>query len=218
MGKKELFIVGELNVDLLLNDLIGFPEVGKEIVANTSTLVMGSSSAIMAANSAALDVTTAFCGIVGDDLYGNLILDRLQKSKVDIGFIKKTKEHGTGITIVMNYGQDRANVTYCGAMGVLAMPDIPWSELVRYKHLHISSVFLQKKLKENIVDVFKEAKIKGLTTSLDLQWDPNEEWDFDYMKCLPYVDVFLPNKQELLALTKASTIEEGIDIVKPISN
>tara|TARA_R110000868_G_scaffold46716_2_gene154136 strand:- start:19 stop:972 length:954 start_codon:yes stop_codon:yes gene_type:complete len=218
INKKQLFIIGELNVDLLLNNLNALPEVGKEIVAGSSSLVLGSSSAIMAANSAAIDVDTAFCGIVGNDLYGNLILDQLQKSNIDTRFIKKTKKSPTGITVIMNYDQDRANVTYCGAMEILTIQDIPWSKMAKYRHLHISSFFLQKKLKGDVTTIFKKAKIMGLTTSLDLQWDPNEKWDFDYKACLPFVDVFLPNRQELLALTNTSLIEEGIAKIIPFSN
>lgn len=217
-ASKELLIVGELNVDLLLNGLHGFPEMGKEIVAETAALVLGSSSAIMAANSAALGINTTFCGFVGNDIYGNLVLERLKQKNVDIRFVKKTEDQGTGITVVMNYGQDRANVTYCGAMDAMTLQDIPWTELKKYRHLHISSVFLQKKLGKDIVAIFEKAKALHLTTSLDLQWDPAEAWNFDYKSCLPYVDVFLPNKQELMALTGTSNMEQGIDTIRPFAN
>ncbi|MFI0429364.1 carbohydrate kinase family protein [Mariniflexile sp. HMF6888] len=218
MFKKKIIVVGELNVDLILNTIHGFPSVGKEIVAENFDFVLGSSSAIMASNLAALGVQTDFCGIIGDDLYGNFILQQLNKKNVNTRFIKINKNQKTGVTVILNYGEDRANITFCGTMELLTMHDIPWSALNHHKHMHISSVFLQAKLKENILDIFQKAKKIGLTTSLDIQWDPSEQWDFNYKTCLPYVDVFMPNKQELLSLTKSTCLEDSINEIKPYSN
>ncbi|MCD6117464.1 carbohydrate kinase family protein, partial [bacterium] len=49
-----------------------------------------------------------------------------------------------------------------------------------------------------------------LTTSFDAQWDPAEQWEMDIENILPYVDLFFPNEQELLHLTKQSSITEAI--------
>ena len=50
MKKFDILALGELNVDLLLNRIGGFPEIGKEIFAKEMTLTLGSSTAIFAAN------------------------------------------------------------------------------------------------------------------------------------------------------------------------
>src|SRR5690606_31091075 len=116
MPTKELLVIGELNVDLILNQIEGFPKIGTEILANKMNLTLGSSSAIMAANASAIGVGTSFCGLIGSDDFGSFILKSLQTKGVGTEFIQKTTELQSGITVVMNYGQDRANVTYCGAM------------------------------------------------------------------------------------------------------
>ena len=218
MNSKKLLVIGELNVDLILNNIQGFPKLGTEIVAEQMNFTLGSSSAIMASNISALGVDTSFCGMVGTDDFGDFILQQLQLKNVDTRFVQKTADQKTGITVVMNYEQDRANVTYCGAMDSLTISDIPWNQLQEYGHFHLSNYFLQKGIRNSITEIFKKAKVEGLTTSLDLQVDPENQWDFDYRNCLPYVDVFLPNEQELLALTKKSNIEEGIEELKPYTN
>lgn len=48
-----------------------------------------------------------------------------------------------------------------------------------------------------------------------MQWDPENKWNFDYKACLPYVDIFLPNEAEILALTQKNTIEEAIKELTP---
>ena len=50
----KLLVVGELNVDLILNKIQAFPQVGNETIADEMDMCLGSSSAIMAANSAAM--------------------------------------------------------------------------------------------------------------------------------------------------------------------
>lgn len=215
MKKKKLLVVGELNVDLILDDIEGFPKIGEEIVANRMAMVLGSSSAIFASNISNLGIDTSFCGMVGKDYFGEFIATQLKAKGVDCTHLRKLENIKTGITVVMNYDQDRANVTYCGAMEELRIQDIPWDELHQFDHLHFSNLFLQKNIRNDIVGLFKKAKEAGLTTSLDLQTDPEGLFEFDYKAALPFVDIFLPNKAELLGVTKVGTIDKALEIIKP---
>ena len=218
MKKKDVLVIGELNVDLLLSSLKGFPIIGHEIVADEMTFTLGSSSAIFAANLASLGMNTSFCGIVGNDISGQFILAELKKKQVDTEFIVESTKYQTGMTVILNYQQDRANVTYCGAMQHLHLKDIPTKEFAQFKHLHLSSYFLQKGLQKDIVQLFKIAKDKGLSTSLDIQWDPLNQWNFPYKDCLPYVDFFLPNEAEILALTDTEQLCDAFDILNGHAN
>ena len=58
----------------------------------------------------------------------------------------------------------------------------------------------------------------GATLSMDVQFDPEEKWEFDYRKILPLVDVFMPNEQELMAITRKATVEEAVDVILPYAN
>lgn len=216
MVNPKILVVGELNVDLILNQIQAFPQMGKETIAHEMDMCLGSSSAIMAANSAAIGVDTTFCGVVGDDYFGNFILSELEQKSVSCLHVARLAGQKTGCTLVMNYGQDRANVTYQGAMNALTISNIPFG--ASYQHLHISSLFLQKGLLNDIEQILINARAAGMTTSLDLQWDPTEQWSFDYARCLPHVDVFMPNESELLALTKTDSISSGIEKIRLYAN
>lgn len=218
MSNGKLLVVGELNVDLILNQIHAFPQLGKETIADEMNVCLGSSSAIMAANSAALGVDTTFCGVVGDDDFGGFILRELERKSVNCSHVKQIPGQKTGCTIVMSYGQDRANVTFPGAMHALTLHDIPFETPSAYQHLHVSSVFLQQGILRDIEQLLIRAKTAGMTTSLDLQWDPAEQWAFDYVRCLPYVDVFMPNESELLALTGAESINSALEEIRPYLN
>ncbi len=218
MDRFDILVVGELNVDLILNQLPCFPEKGKEILAKEMTLTLGSSSAIFASNASVLGNKVAFLGKVGNDNFGDLVIESLKKKNVNTDFIIKSSKEKTGATIVLNYNEDRAMVTYSGAMETLTLEDVNENVLVRAGHMHVSSVFLQPGIKKDIVALFQKAKSLGLSTSLDMQWDPEEKWDIDIKSLLPLVDVFLPNETELLALTGQKDIERAISVVKPYVN
>ncbi|WP_081209305.1 carbohydrate kinase family protein [Salegentibacter sediminis] len=218
MSNKKILVVGELNIDLILNDIHGFPEIGAEKLAENMDFTLGSSSAILASNISALGISTSFCGLLGEDNFGEYILKELQNKNVDPRFVSLSKKHKTGITVVMNYDQDRANVTFCGAMNELTINHIPWKNITEFDHLHFSSYFLQPGMQPNIVNLFKKAKEAGLSTSLDLQVDPDNNWDFDYKNCLPFVDIFLPNENELLKLSGKNNLEDAIQVIKNYSN
>ena len=57
-----------------------------------------------------------------------------------------------------------------------------------------------------------------MTTSLDSQWDPTEQWDLDYKAVLPLVTVFMPNETELKFLTGSAKLDEAIEKIRPYIN
>jgi sugar/nucleoside kinase (ribokinase family) len=215
MEKKfDVIVVGELNVDLILNQIDSFPEIGKEKLADNMTLTLGSSSAIFASNLSALGMRVSFIGKIGNDIFGRFCREQLETKGVDTSMLTISDELKTGATIVLNFGEDRAMVTHQGAMKHLGLSDITSDMLSMAKHLHFSSYFLQPGFKGDLDNLFRMAKEAGMTTSFDAQWDPQEKWELDYTNILRHVDVFLPNETELLKLTGKKTIEAAIDLIK----
>jgi sugar/nucleoside kinase (ribokinase family) len=215
---QDVVVIGELNVDLILNQLEQFPVVGKEILADNMTFTLGSSSAIFASNLKVLGSCVSFVGKLGEDMFGRFILSKLKDKKLHTDDIIFTPNIQTGITVALNYGEDRAMVTYPGAMNDLKLTDISDGALKKGRHLHVSSIFLQEGLKKDIVPLFKKARELGLTTSLDPQWDPAEKWDVPWDELLPVVDVFIPNKSEILGITGVDNLDEAMQKFTPQEN
>lgn len=214
----DVLVVGELNVDLILNGIAAFPEVGKEILSEQMTLTMGSSSAIFASNLSTLGTKVSFVGDLGNDNFGDHMINSLQSRGVDTTFVRKLSKFNTGATIVLNFGEDRAMVTYPGAMKNLTVNDVSDSAIQSARHLHMSSVFLQSGMLSNLPELFSKAKKAGLTTSIDPQWDPSEKWDLGLKKLLPFVDVFMPNIAELKGLTGIDDMRLALESLQGHSN
>ena len=217
MRTFDVIVVGELNVDIILNRIDRFPELGKEILASSLDVTLGSSSAIFASNLSSLGSKVSFIGKIGTDGFAATVINSLQNKGVDTSNIIQSDTLNTGATIVLNFDQDRAMVTYPGAMEDLKLTDIDFERIATAGHLHFSSIFLQPGIRNDLHILFKKAKSFGLTTSLDPQWDPAETWDVNLPELLPQLDVFMPNRAEFLSLTAVDTIEEGIEKIGKIA-
>ncbi len=215
MNKYDIAAIGELNVDVILNNIDGFPEMGKEKFAGDMLLTLGSSTAIFAANASSLGSKVCFVGMVGKDSFGTLVKESLEAKGVATDYLIENPASATGATIVMSYDEDRANLTYQGAMDIMGYDDIDKSVFERTRHIHLSSLFMQSALLRDIDKVLDKAVENGVTVSLDTQWDPAEKWALDYKSVLPRITIFLPNEKELQALTHTSSLEEAIEAVLP---
>lgn len=214
MKRFDIAAIGELNVDIILNRIDSEPEIGKEKFAKDMTVTLGSSTAIFAANAASLGSKVCFVGLVGRDSFGDLVKTSLEAKGVDTRYIMDGPTP-TGATICMNYGEDRANLTYQGSMDVMGWDDIDKDVFDNARHIHLSSLFMQSALLRDIHKVLDAAAAKGITVSLDTQWDPMETWKLDYRAVLPKITVFMPNEKELQALTGKDSLEGAIAEVLP---
>lgn len=206
----DVLVIGELNMDLILGQLNTLPQSGKEVVAPEMNMTLGSSSAIFASNVARLGMKTAFCGMAGQDNFGKTIIETLKQNKVDTHGITSTLKYNTGLTVVLRTGDDRAMITYPGAMAHFSEQDIPDEVFRKARHLHISSVFLQPGIKQSLFEIIDKAKSHNLSVSIDTQWDPAEKWDIDLKRLLPQIDFFLPNEAEFKNMTTTNSVTEGL--------
>jgi len=100
----------------------------------------------------------SFIGKVGNDVFGNFCKEQLEAKGVDTSMLMMSNKWKTGATIILNADEDRANVTYQGAMKYLGIGDITSEMLSTANHLHFSSYFLQPGFKNELHNLFKMAK------------------------------------------------------------
>ena len=204
----DLLVAGEINPDLILSGDVE-PAFGQaEKVVDSAVLTVGSSSVIFACGAARLGLRVAFIGKCGDDLFGRFMLEEMRKRTVDTSPVIVDPLLSTGLTVILNKGDDRAMLTFPGAIGALRADEIPDDLLRRARHLHVASYFLQDALRPGLPDLFRRARALGLTTSLDTNYDPTERWE-GLDQLLPLTDVFLPNATEACALTGVPDVEEA---------
>ena len=74
-------------------------------------------------------------------------------------------------------------------------------------YLHVGCYFFLKKFHRGAAALYRRARALGLTTSLDCNYDPAEQWDSGIRRVLKYTDIFFPNEIEALRLTGAGSVE-----------
>ena len=210
MKKYDVVTAFDICVDFLMDLGNAEPEFGqKEKLIDGYALEMGGSACIFACQCAKLGLATTGVGSVGEDSFGAFMLNALKSSGVDISNIRNNIDK-TALTLCLNkIGGDRGMLTYMGAMDTV---QAAWVDeiLPHTRHLHICSYFLLKSLQASYPDLLKKAKELGVTVSLDTNWDPDEKWDGGIRNVLPYVDIFLPNENELMLITGKDNIEDAL--------
>ena len=211
MPRFDVTIAGELNLDLIL---YGLPEQlppERELLADRMMLTLGSSSAIVAHNLAALGSRVGFQSRIGDDPLGQIALDRLQQSGVDASLVRRVLgPTTTGLTVILHHEKWRNILTYSGTIAELMWDDLDLDYLSDSRHFHFSSYYLQRGLRPRVGELFRYLKFKGLTISLDTNDDPEDRWEGDLLEVLRHVDVFLPNEREACKAAGTDDLETAV--------
>ena len=204
----DILVAGEINPDLILTGDVK-PEFGQvEKLVDSAALTIGSSSVIFACGASRLGLKVAFIGVCGDDVFGRFMLDEMSKRGVDVSHVIIRADGQTGLSLILNNRSDRAILTHPGLIAELGASDIPDDLLRQSRHLHVASYFLQTRLQPDLPNLFRRAHSLGLTTSLDTNYDPTEQW-IGFDELLSVTDVFLPNQTEALSITKSSDVESA---------
>jgi sugar/nucleoside kinase (ribokinase family) len=207
----DVCVVGEINPDLILYGLPKELKPEEESLIGGFRLTLGSSSAIFAHNLSVLGTGVGMVSKIGADALGKMAFDWLASAGVDLSHVSFTSSKtSTGLTVILTQPEHRFILTYPGTMFELSYVDLDLDYIFSSRHLHLSSYFLQRALRPKIVDLFREAKAKGLSTSLDTNDDPEGKWGKDLLDVLPYIDIFFPNEREAKKIAGTDDLAQAI--------
>ncbi len=207
MRDIDLLVVGDCNPDLVLSGGDVRPAFGQgERMVGAADLVIGGSSSIAACGAARLGLTTAFAGVVGDDLFGHFTREAMTAAGVDMSPVATDPTTPTGLSVVLTEGEDRATLTAQGTIGAVTAALVSDALLARTRHVHTGGYFLQDAAGE-IGELFRRARAAGATTSLDPGADPAERWDGGLAGLMPVIDQLLPNEVEACGIAGIGDVE-----------
>jgi len=210
MKSYDLVVVGEISPDLILTGDELTPRFGEmQQLIDNATLSLGSSAVITACGAVKLGLRVAFVGIVGNDLFGQFMLNAMRTRGIDCTHCLVDAKLKTGFNVVMaQRNGDRAVMTFAGAMSALQMGAFEIGLLAHTRHLHVGSYFLLDALRDDLPTLFELAQSRGVTTSLDPNWDPSDRWNVSAI--LPYCDLLLANQAEIARLSGTAELQAGL--------
>lgn len=208
----DVCVVGEINPDLILYGVPEHLKPEEESLIKGFRLTLGSSSAIFAHNLAVLGTRVGMVSKIGADSLGKMAFDWLANAGVDLTCVSVAADGpATGLSVILARPSHRFILTYPGTMFEFSYADLDLDYIFSSRHLHLSSYFLHRALRPRIADLFREAKAKGLSTSLDTNDDPEGKWDSDLLDVLPFVDIFFPNEREAKKVAGTDDLQKAID-------
>jgi len=159
---------------------------------------------------ARLGVKCGFIGVVGDDDFGRLLIDRLRNDGVDTGYIKVKNGFTTGTTFVMYYSSGSRKFIFHlrhAAAGQLSPADLDPSYISKAKLVHVmgSSLAVNESSRDACYEAVRIVKKAGGTVTFDPNLRP-ELLSIEEIQrlCTPIMrvcDVVLPSGTEAEALT-----------------
>ena len=213
MATFDVSVIGELNLDLLLYGLPPELILEREHLAEDLTITLGSSSAIFAHNLSSLGNKVGFSSSIGSDPFGEICVQRLGESGVDLSRVRRMPGKKTGLTVILPQRQKRYILTYPGTMFEMSEKDLDLDYVFAAKHVHVSSYFLQKGMQASLAEIFRKAKAAGLTTSLDTNDDPEDLWPSGIQALLKHTDILLPNEREACKLAQVEDVSRAAEVL-----
>src|SRR5206468_1284852 len=127
---------------------------------------------------ARLGVATSVIGKVGRDGFGQFLVDTLTHHGVDAGGVLRDEHVHTSATMVMVHPDaERSFVHYPGANATLTADELHPGRFGGARILHVAGALLMPAFDgEPTANVLREARGKGLYTSLDTVWDSRGRW------------------------------------------
>jgi len=163
---------------------------------------------------------TVLMGKVGEDDFGRIILQTLERRAVGLadGMIQVPGET-TSYTVVVNIpGADRIFLHCTGANDSFVAGDIDYEQVACARLFHLGYPPLMKNLFENrgeeLIAIFRRVKEAGVTTSLDMAMpDPGSpsgraDWPYILREVGKYLDIFLPSADEISYMLDPSHKED----------
>jgi ribokinase len=204
----DILCVSDMTADLIVRgrELPRFGQV--ETLLDDYVLEVGGSANIFASQFCKLGGRAGLVGCVGADVLGSFLKAKLTTIGVDLRHVKDNPRIKTGISAHLNHQGDRAILTYLGTADGVRPEELGDELLLGAHHWHIASFFLLAQLRSRWPAFLLEAKRLEKTVSLDTNWDPEETWA-GVKELLPWVDIFLPNENEAIAIAQKSTAKEA---------
>lgn len=209
MPAGSVLLFGDLNVDNILN-VPEIPTAGHDAYASRVETHLGGAVCNSSVVFEKLHQSTRMLGAIGQDHWGEFVLNELQRAGVDTRFIAHKSEQGTGLIFIgVIPNGERTMFSYRGANTILEPQDVPDSILENVSLVQLSGyVFISPNQCQTAFHLIEMAQSRGIPVSLDTGLDPLEREPEIFRKVLPRLTICITGKEEASLLTGCDNLKE----------
>jgi sugar/nucleoside kinase (ribokinase family) len=195
-------------LDVLVRPVEAIPEgQGGELVEEIRVTAAGSAGGT-ALVLAKLGASVRSAGAIGRDAAGDMLLALLERDGVDTELLVRRDDVQTSASVLpIRPSGERPAFHVVGANGTFVPDDVPAEAIESATHLHLGGPEFMGG--ETAAPMLRRARQSGVVTSADVL-APGEPGLLDWIApALAELDYFLPNGDQVLALTGADSLEDG---------
>jgi len=207
LGQKPFDVVclGILVADIFSPPLPQPPAPGQLVVVDDLPLDAGGCAVNTGVSLTRLGARVALSGKVGNDIFGDFIIDLMTEKGLDTSGIRRSATRSTSRTMVIPVlGQDRRFIHAFGANAELTIEDVDVSLVAQGQVLYVGGYLgLPRFDQAALVELFAAARARGVRTVLDVIVPATANYSLHDVlgRVLPLTDVFLPNDDEAALLS-----------------
>ncbi len=203
-GSTDLWVVGNVLIDLMMKGVPEIPRWGEEVLASGRSEQIGGQGANLARAAVRFGLSTQLMAVVGDDELGSHVRETLAAEGVRIDALKvEPGQTALAIAAVRPDGE-RAFITDLGSSAGLSIGDVNQHEDAIHRSRALALVGTSNLPGIDLPSasaLLAEARRRGVLTVFDPGWGDGITSGRDLDAALQVTDVFLPNRDEAEALT-----------------
>ena len=192
------------------------PPPGEVVTVPGLELAIGGSGVVTAITTARLGISTAFSGVLGDDVLGVLIRDTMSAEGVDVTRLHLLQGRSSPTTLVYNRGNGHrpSFVQHPGTNADYKLPSTVLRAPCKVFHL-AAPEFLTGIWPHTAIDIVRKLKVAGRTVSLDTFAMGNGRAEIErnvkeHRHLLDLVDIVFPNEEEARLISGRSEWESMV--------
>ncbi len=211
---KKVACVGILVADVIVEPVNNYPDKGVLEPVNSITIHNGGNAMTAAINLRKLGVESSMIGMVGDDMFGTFLKNKLQEAGADTSGLKVSSETQTSASVLMiDKSGERSFFHTRGTNAVFSEKDIDYSIIEECEAVFVTGTFLMDKFDgKETMKFLRKCKEMGKTTFLDVCWDATGRWGDLLDMSMPYIDYLLPSIDEAICIAGKESPEEIADV------
>ena len=194
-----------------------------EIVGSEYQVVPGGSALNFAQICASLDLKPVFVGKIGDDRFGEFLVESVKAKGIVPAFIKSSQV-STNISVNLTDPDGQSIYEVAGTANRSLTPEEVKEKIGEFldqiKYLYLGGIFKLRNLSPALADLATDAKSRDIRVILDhgrITNEVGEDGKQIIKNLIGQVDYYLPSRDEFLTAWDTKSLEEGFGKVRKLS-
>ena len=204
----DVIAFGTVFLEVVFGEVPALPGPGEEIYTDQFAFSCGGGAVTVATAASRLGVHAGMSALLGDDLGSRVVEQHCRRAGVDLTPSRYVSGPVTGVSVAVNFGGNRAFISHLPPHPAADRRDLGrWLEVLqahrpRWCYVHART---------GVAPFIAEAHSLGVKVAVDVALNDIAEDPGAVIACARLADVFLPNEEELLALTGAGSFDAAVE-------